>query len=77
MIVWLWWHSVMWCMISQEIQQFCTPVIYILIILYAEGELNIGEYLQRLCQCKYSVLLTECGAINCFSIISRGEYQEL
>lgn len=54
-----------------------TSNLYNLIILYAEGELNIGEYLQRLCQCKYSVLLTECGTINCFSIISRGEYQEL
>ena len=45
----------------------------------ASGAVNIGEYSSRRSQDEYSLLFTEPGpeANNCFSIIFRGEYQEL
>jgi len=45
--------------------------------LFAEGEVNIGEYLPRRSRGEYSPMLTEPEANNCFNIIFRGEYQEL
>ena len=38
--------------------------------------MNIGEYLARRSQIKYSAIFTEPEANNCFSVIFSGEYQE-
>ena len=45
--------------------------------LFAEGEVDIGEYSPRRSRGGYSPIFTEPEANNCFSIIFRGEYQEL
>ena len=45
--------------------------------LFAEGEVNIGEYLSGRSRGKYSAIFTEHEVNNCFGIIFRGEYKEL
>ena len=45
--------------------------------LFAEGEVNIGEYLPRLRLGKYSPIFTSPSANNCFSIILRCGHQKL
>ena len=46
------------------------------LIIFAEDEVNIGEYLPRRSRRKYSPIFTEPEANNCFSVIFSGEYQE-
>ena len=45
--------------------------------LFAEGEVNIGEYLPSRRRGKYSPIFTEPKANNCFSIIFRREHQKV
>ena len=49
---------------------------YSIIANYAEGEVNIGEYLPRRSRGKYFPIFTEPEANNCFSVIFSGECQE-
>ena len=45
--------------------------------IFAEGDVNIGEYLSTRSRGKYSPKFFDPEENNCFSIIFRGEYQEL
>ena len=55
--------------------------MYICCILYlqlfAEGEVNIAEYLPRRSRGKYSAIFTEPEGNNCFSISFKGECEKL
>ena len=44
---------------------------------HPSSHINIAEYLLSRSQGKYSAILTEPGVNNRFSIIFRGEYEEL
>ena len=46
-------------------------------LLFGEGKVNIAEYLPRRSRGKYSAMFTEPQVNNRFSIIFRGEYEEL
>ena len=45
--------------------------------MFSEGEVNIAEYLLRQSRGKYPAIFTKPKVDNYFSIIFRGEYEEL
>lgn len=63
--------------IISELNKAFVAIRLVYLTIFAEGEVNIGEYSQRRRQGEYSPMLTEHEANNCLTIIFRGEYEEL
>ena len=52
-------------------------VLSCVVLLFAEGEVNIGEYLPSRRRAKYLPIFTEPKANNCFTIIFSLEHQKV